>query len=332
MKKTTLKKKAFKYIILFTATFIELPAHAACSFLSGAKTGSINIQMPDLVVQRDTPVGTVLAMKALDVATHSAAVGTAGNFLKCESGDRVKYGDSNFSAVNYNGIAMLDSGIQGISIRLKPYSGDQKFQWAYPPTTVNPFSGTITTNNYGGLRVELVKTGPTTGNGVIKSGALVRASAENQFYIFNYQMIASKVTTVACSVTTPSVQVKFGNVLKSKFTGGIGSSPISKDFNITMNCDNFARVNFSMDGIKNNDVSDGSVLALTGQGNDGVASGVGVQLSYNETPLILNKNTVLKEAGSGLENFKFKAKYYQTKPNVTAGSANAIATFNITYQ
>lgn len=177
-----------------------------------------------------------------------------------------------------------------------------------------------------------MKTGTITGNGNIKSGALVRTSAENKFYIFNYRMIASKVTIVACSVTTPSVQVKFGSILKSKFAGGVGSSPIARDFNITMNCDNFARVNLSMDGIKNPDISDGYFLALTGPGNDGITSGVGVQLSYNDTPLILNKNTVLKEAESGLENFKFKAKYYQTKPSVIAGKADAIATFNITYQ
>ena len=93
--------------------------------------------MPDLVIQRDTPVGTFLAMKALDVAAHSAAVGVGGVFVQCESVDRIKYGDSNFSSVNCNGIAMLDSGIEGISISLKLYSGGSKFQWVYPPTTIN---------------------------------------------------------------------------------------------------------------------------------------------------------------------------------------------------
>lgn len=333
MKKIIIELKGKKLLILILAVLFQSHAYGKCSLGEGAKTATIEFQFPDLVIQRDAPVGSILASKRATVATHTGAVGIGMDdpLIICDKGHFLKYGDSHFSTVNYNGEAMLDSGIPGVSIRLKPYSGSALLQWSYPPETIIAFSGKLTTRSYGGLDIEIVKTAPTTGNGNIKSGMMVRASAYDQYYLFNYRMIGSKVTTVACSVTTPSVQVQFGKIPKNKFTG-VGSSPISKEFNITLNCDSFARVNLSMDGIKNTDVSDGSVLALTGQGNDGIASGIGVQLTYNETPIELNKETSLKDSGGGLENFKFKAKYYQTKSKVTAGKANAIATFNITYQ
>lgn len=52
-------------------------------------------------------------------------------------------------------------------------------------------------------------------------------------------------------------------------------------------------------GPQNPDVSDNTVLALTGQGSAGVARGVGVQLVYNNTPLTLGNNLVLKRTTGG---------------------------------
>ena len=51
-------------------------------------------------------------------------------------------------------------------------------------------------------------------------------------------------------------------------------------------------------------------------------------------PLKLDNNIVLKTSAGGQEfpPGTFTARYFQTKDNVTAGSANATATLNITYQ
>jgi type 1 fimbria pilin len=85
-------------------------------------------------------------------------------------------------------------------------------------------------------------------------------------------------------------------------------------------------------GIQQPDVSDSSILALSGQGNAGVAEGVGVQLLYNAAPLTLNSNLVLKRSAGGQELFPITARYYQTRSSVTTGSANASATLTLTYQ
>ncbi|HDE1997161.1 TPA: fimbrial protein, partial [Klebsiella quasipneumoniae] len=68
------------------------------------------------------------------------------------------------------------------------------------------------------------------------------------------------------------------------------------------------------------------------QGSAGVAQGVGVQLVYNNTPLILGNNLVLKRTNGGQEMFPLTARYYQTNTTVTTGIANASATLSLTYQ
>lgn len=73
-------------------------------------------------------------------------------------------------------------------------------------------------------------------------------------------------------------------------------------------------------------------MALTGQGMTGTAKGVGVQLLYNGTPLVLNSRLLLKQSSGGLETLPFTARYYQTLTSVESGAANASATLNLTYQ
>lgn len=85
-------------------------------------------------------------------------------------------------------------------------------------------------------------------------------------------------------------------------------------------------------GTQNPDVGTASVLALTNQGDADVAQGVGVQLLYNGSPLILNNRLVLKSSTGGQETFPITARYYQTRTTVTTGKANASATLDLTYQ
>lgn len=102
--------------------------------------------------------------------------------------------------------------------------------------------------------------------------------------------------------------------------------------NLGLNCDSGANINAMLTGIQNPDLSDDSVLALSGQGSEGVASGVGVQLLYNGSPLRLNRNMVLKQTSGGQESLPITARYYQTQKSVSTGTANTSATLILTYQ
>ncbi|MNH37426.1 Fimbria adhesin protein precursor [compost metagenome] len=87
-----------------------------------------------------------------------------------------------------------------------------------------------------------------------------------------------------------------------------------------------------MTGTQNTDTSTTGVLQLTNAGAANVAKGVGIQILYNNTPLALNNNIVLKTSAGGQETFPFVAQYYQTRNPVSTGSANATMTLNLTYQ
>lgn len=139
------------------------------------------------------------------------------------------------------------------------------------------------------------------------------------------------ITNIACTVASSDITKKFDDISLSKFTE-VGSTPVSKDFDVELECDAGTNINVSMAGTQSSETSDSSILALTGAGDAGVAKGVGVQIAYAGVALKLNENIVLKQSSGGMESLPFTARYYQIADKVTAGSANSTATLNITYQ
>jgi len=136
-----------------------------------------------------------------------------------------------------------------------------------------------------------------------------------------------------CSLRSNSLTLDLGNIEVNDFSGGVGFIPNDgATANMLLECDSNANINITLNGIMNTDVNDSTVLALSGQGQFGTADGVGVQLSYNNTPLALNKRINLKRSNGGVESFPVTAHYYQTKTTVKPGTANATATLDITYQ
>lgn len=145
---------------------------------------------------------------------------------------------------------------------------------------------------------------------------------------------SGNIIQVACSITTPNLVFPIGDVLASSFSSSIGTTPAGAQNtqNLGLNCDYGANINVTLNGTQNPDVGTTSVLALTNQGSADVAKGVGVQILYNGSPLVLNNRIVMKQSSGGQETFPITARYYQTKTAVTTGKANASATLDLTYQ
>ncbi|WP_368888707.1 fimbrial protein [Morganella morganii] len=139
----------------------------------------------------------------------------------------------------------------------------------------------------------------------------------------------------SCTISARTMTFPIGDISASKFGNAVGTIPpgAQNTQNIGLDCDAGANINVSLQGTQNPDVSDTSVLALSGQGSAGVAKGVGVQLLYNGTPLELNKRLLLKTVRiSGRNTVRMTARYYQTKRTVVPGKADASATLDLTYQ
>lgn len=309
-------------IIAILAGLLGVPfyASAVCSYSGMSGPFSTNINFGQKSVPRDAPVGTVISTPTIGPTTTGGvycSTPTNVNFI-------LSLFTTIFSSTTYN------TNIPGVGIQVYGSGG-------YPLSPAYTLLSNATTSMAGYYSSPsnfiLVKTGAIpVGTNILNSGLLLTHTVAGfgdayRFYVAS----GATVTAVACSITTPTIQVPLSDVLASSLTA-IGTVANPKVFNLGLNCDAGARINVSMTGIQNTDISTAGVLQLSGAGSAGVATGVGVQILYNNSPLAINSNIVLKTSTGGQESFLFTAQYYQTKSVVTTGSANAIATLNLTYQ
>ncbi|WP_261369296.1 fimbrial protein [Yersinia mollaretii] len=142
-----------------------------------------------------------------------------------------------------------------------------------------------------------------------------------------------QVSGRGCTLDTPNLNFNLGKQQQKDFTGigPIGSGPTQQ---IALTCDPNIKYSLQVDG----DAEQGhpGVIKLTPE--SGAATGVGVQLltGVNKDPVEFGKAKEMgTTAASGTdikENIDITARYYQTAPTVTPGSANASATYTMTYQ
>ncbi|CAI2418915.1 fimbrial protein [Serratia liquefaciens] len=300
----------------------------ACSPVNGWKDKQQTVSFGDVIIQRDTPLGTVLASKMVAINTSRENV-TDG------------YCQGSIFSVNYtngwiplNGIAATN--VAGIGVRLSFRQTPPLTDLVYIANqTAGPNTGNVWYVTQVIWLIELIKTGPTS-SGHLTTGTWAKVSvtpaAEAPWTATSLTATGvNNITSVACSLNSTSINVPLGDVLDIKFTA-IGTTVGDKSFDVGLTCDKDARINVALAGTQNSDTTDTSVLALTNTGQAGTAGGMGVQLLYGGTPLKINNNIVLKTTPGGQETLQFTARYYQTNKVVTPGKANSSATLNITYQ
>ncbi|WP_426448907.1 fimbrial protein [Siccibacter colletis] len=135
---------------------------------------------------------------------------------------------------------------------------------------------------------------------------------------------------IACKVNGGNIAVPIGNFNSTDFQQP-GFTTGEAAFDIGLTCDPGANINVTLRGKQNPDTSNTSVLALSDSDGD-AAQGVGVQILYEDKPLTIDEKFPLKQSEGGDERLSFAARYYQTKTQVTAGTANTVATLDLTYQ
>ncbi|HIE5388015.1 TPA: fimbrial protein [Enterobacter cancerogenus] len=297
-----------------------------------AQAGTCNTIVPQestlsvgtLTVQRDVPVGTVIFSRA--------ATSTKSYLTECTSPLMLGFSMRYLSATPSGyGSHVYNTNIAGIGIRFSSgnYFENPAYTFSYSPQTSYV--------EWWGGKIELVVTGPVA-SGALTPGVVGVVTLQGADGVFR-DALTTRITdgvvnVVACTMTTPRLTFPIGDISASTFGSTVGTTPAGakNTQNLGLNCDAGANVNVTLSGIQNPDIANTSVLALTGQGADGVAKGVGVQLLYNGTPLALNARLALKPAAGGQESFPITARYYQTRTVVEPGSANASATLNVTYQ
>ncbi|SNY71431.1 fimbrial protein [Enterobacter sp. CC120223-11] len=301
---------SFLFFILFS-----IQSNAGCT-ANGVMSFYMNAG--DVYVQRDTPVGTEL---------KSFSIGESGTWSGCTTDWTDRYELATFSqSTSFSKV--WQTNVPGVGFKF--YSSVFN---SYMPFDATVAGGTHKT--WDTVTVTLVKVGDITSGQLTPGAILAKESVANYAYFAQYVVPSGvNIKQLACSITTPNLTFQIGDIPASSFGTAVGTIPsgAQNTQNLGLNCDANANINVSLQGTQNPDVSTTSVLALTGQGNSDVANGVGVQLVYNGSPLVLNNRIVLKQSAGGQETFPITARYYQTKTAVTAGKANASATLDLTYQ
>lgn len=194
------------------------------------------------------------------------------------------------------------------------------------------------------VEIELVKTGPIMAGGVVAGEIAAWFVQGTAFKIVSFRIdggIVVEPQVPTCRVTNPAITVPLGNMPASTFTG-VGAVSPSKPFNIVLQCSGgktgtVTNVHTTLtDHTNPGNVSDTLSLA-----SDATATGIGIQ--------VLNGSTVIKygpdssatgntnqwkagEAGNGTFTIPLTARYIQTAPKVTPGTADGLATFTMSYQ
>lgn len=157
------------------------------------------------------------------------------------------------------------------------------------------------------------------------------------------------IKAMGCNADVSSINFAFGSIKMAEFDSTTKiAAPDTQT--VTLSCESGTNVSLSLNGTPaagNN--ANNTVIALTGEGNADVASGIGVQLGlqssgYNSgsNGLPLNQSVTLfsssrngstySSGGTGSqEQLIFSASYFKTGAVVTAGSANSSASITLTY-
>ena len=178
-----------------------------------------------------------------------------------------------------------------------------------------------------------------TARTIFQVGSQVEGSDE-VFVVGNLRNNAVTVKDETCSVAgNKNQEVPLGSYSVSKSSGlgsGIGQTSSAIPFTIQLNCEALLAGTFDVmmqfDGDTVSGLSDSGVVALN---STSTASGVGVQILNGDQQAIALATPFAVASyplSNALVTVPLYARYYQTASTVNPGTANAVATYTISYQ
>lgn len=141
-----------------------------------------------------------------------------------------------------------------------------------------------------------------------------------------------RVVSSGCEVKNKTIDVPFGKVSKSTFSGVGSTSPDSKkNFQIQLDCDPVSAIRITFVGTQDASQTPGAI-ALNDLSDVNTAKGYAIQVKYNSLPIKLNQLMTLVEKNSaGQYNIPLEAAYIQTQSATKTGKANGTLQFNLQY-
>ncbi|WP_432259191.1 fimbrial protein [Cupriavidus sp. TMH.W2] len=321
--------------LLLWSMSLASPAAADCGVASG-NPGTATIPLPATIsVPRNTPVGTVLYDSNWTVAGPVS--------VSCQGTFQLTYGFSSPMQLAPGYSNVYQSTVTGIGIKAgwtNGMSGSPNFDITL---MTSPATSQAVTNQawtpYGPMsryRVQMIVTGPVMPGTVTLPALLAQASYGS---LTVAQLMISGNTQIivpACTVQNASVTVNMPKVSASAFQA-TGSTAGQTGFKLLLSCSGPTAVAMTLtDATQPGNT--GSNLSLASGSS---AGGVAYQILYNGTPMSFGPASAV--AGNlhqfnvgtvtGVSNMQVPliARYIRTG-TVTPGTANAAATFTMSYQ
>lgn len=307
-----------KIIIIASSIFTSIFSYAQCQLSASSASLNNHVSFGKVIVPRDLPIAAEIASSTVNGS--SDLLGPCTLYFDLTYANGVKTSVPQTYKTNVDGVGVSVSYLSGPTSISTQHPAEGMYLAAYQTISIT------------GATVKLVKTGPIK-SGSLSSGEVSELRTDTNFIDYKIFIDGGEITSNSCSLSTSSLTFNMGTIAADSF--GISPGfvhPATQTENIKMDCDAGTNVNITLQGAQSQDTNTPGVLALDSQGQGGAANGVGIQIMYGDKPLEINKMIPIKTTSGGTETFPITARYYQTKNTVTAGSANAIATLDITYQ
>lgn len=312
---------------------------AKCSWAgSGSAPGTMVKNFGDIIISPAAKKGAVIASVTYDETDVRIAVGTAGTFLNCNTGDVIMWGNSSFGTTIYNGEEHIDSGIKGLAFRVSlgssSYLQRQPFKnFSFPPD----YSGQIVNGKnafqYNYIRpvvISLIKTTDNVVSGTVPAGTLFNVQEIGSgFNIFYYNIGAFNVTAGACEVSDYPAEVSLGSAYSQRFRNP-GDTQNETDFSISLTCNNSTlSPKITFEGATHSTYP----TVFRNASGEGYAENVGVQLLANNSVITPGSSVSLGQVGAtSVMQYGFSARLFRTGDAVTAGSIDVPVIFTISYE
>ncbi|ADO07920.1 Fimbria adhesin protein precursor (plasmid) [Pantoea vagans C9-1] len=307
-----------------------------------SSTSLVDVSSLGINISAAVPVGTIVYN------------GTATANFKCALDNLQQYLDGLSGEVYFKRKA-IDASALGYGLTLYTgYGGEMSTDAASIATGIMISTYALTSGGTVGTYTDVSLNVPYQ---IVKTSNSMSASTSLKSYVnafdvgslvsgkdvsFNFTNIKTGITVKdqTCSVAgDTNLPVPLGSYTTNPTSGlgsGIGQTSATTAFNIQLNCEALLSGSFDvmmqLDGDASSGLSDLGVVALN---SASTASGVGVQiLNENQQPIALATpfNIATYPLSSALITVPLYARYYQTATKINPGSANAVATYTLSYQ
>ncbi|MDF3201799.1 fimbrial protein [Pseudomonas sp. 1912-s] len=317
-----------------------------CTGSNSPYTGNIPLQISSLTVPRDTPNGSVIYRQSL--STPSTAISCSGlsafSYYNQYSAQQI-LASSTGSTGSYIGVS--DTGVTGIGWTIT-IAGTQPQSGLTPSVACAAIAACTINAQNSQIELILIKTGNISA-GTVQGSSLGTISGNtfinnNILYSLFILGFSGSINIVSQTCQTPDVQVNMGTHKVGELSG-INSTTAWTPFTIALlNCPAFQSTNslqYRVDPTTTITAvnSTNGILSINAgaQGMPSAASGVGLQIGYGSgTPLPLAtlraSGVVLNSQAGSSYSIPLMARYIQIGNTLSAGPANATATFTLSYQ